>query len=264
MEEQKPSKFLVRGSSPLRSTNLTKTTEQVAPWFCVITIYLYYMIITEGILALTKFQYRQLTYFLSQVRTVADEILFVDYSADYGMWYKPNAKIIVNALNKKSNELHTRLYQMPPIQFYFYPGSNWTARYNNPTIDINLSYLSRNNDHNNIEIIWWHKVKSSIVHEWIHHKQSLKIPKKAIDWIGSDDPEYFLKPDQEHMTIAASEVEDLRSLLNTIDPKRIISQLKKFGITRYNLKTLKQSHPKAWKRIMKNAIMYALHAPGEE
>ena len=104
----------------------------------------------------------------------------------------------------------------------------------------------------------WNQLYSAIVHEWVHHKQYIRRPRRITPLEFNTTAEYFGNSD-EQMAWGVEETEYLRKLLKTTSSKRILQLLRRQGIsTNPHLKKLKTTNYTAWKNIMKHAIATAL------
>lgn len=212
--------------------------------------HIYIHMLNEGILKLTTSQTRQLVGFIIRMRKISDAAIINKNN---------KGTTICVLLNDAAESYQSKTHQMVPIRFYFSSEMPWEAQYINNTLQLNLYRGISKHDGKYIQIIWWNRAYADIIHEWIHHKQYIRMPKAAVNWASADDRnKYFSKTDQEHMAWAAEEVEVLKQLLKTTDAKRILQQFRKMGLTNASLRVLKKQNPKAWRKILKNAIMYVL------
>lgn len=203
-------------------------------------------LVNEGILKLTTAQMRQLDALIDILKSK-----FPLNEKGY------DVKTLIDKMTDITWEYHNKTNQFPYITFYYDESSKEYAYYHrkNPhDININLAPLSFR-DQKKIKNVIWGKVKAKIIHEWIHKKQYIRGGATGAD--AQQHWEYFNQP-REMMPWAAMEVEELKSLLRTADPDRILRILKRLGLTDPSLKKLKQTNHKSWRRIMKNAILYAL------
>lgn len=129
---------------------------------------------------------------------------------------------------------------------------------------INAANYSRNNSGYYIFKIKKEELLISFYHEFIHYKQSILRKDKSGDYTLSSDwnkeDKYWSRP-WENQAWAVQYVEYLKNKMNIKNPSNILSQLKKMGVIHDpSLNQLKKENLLAWKRIMKNAIMYAIQA----
>lgn len=203
-------------------------------------------LVNEGILKLTTAQTRQLDELMRALRK--------DYPPN-----KEGYPIVstMRHFNQICLEFHQNQYNFPQVFFVFDSDKNdygWFSSADPKRLYLNLYTLTHHKDEQILRILW-PKVRSTIIHEWIHKKQLRLGGQRAHN--AQSTWEYFDQP-QEMMPWAAMEVEEMKALLRTADPNRIIRILKRLGLTGPSLKKLKQTNPKSWKRIMKNAVMYVL------
>ncbi len=134
---------------------------------------------------------------------------------------------------------------------------------NDNAIYINLRFLTKFTLDKYDNVAYFNSIdvdelKSAIVHEYIHFKQDV-LRKAKQSRYETDYEKYnknYWKQPWEHQAYAGGYLEYLRSKLKYIKPNDILRSLKKLGFVHAKrLDDLKRTNLKAWKNIMKNAIM---------
>lgn len=106
-----------------------------------------------------------------------------------------------------------------------------------------------------------HLLGEIIVHEYVHFKQDALRNKNQGKYelpLDYNDASYWKQP-WELQAQAAEYLQYLKGRLNYTDPSDIVNNLRKLGVLHdRDLNRLKRTDLKAWKRVMKNAIMMTL------
>jgi organic radical activating enzyme len=110
-----------------------------------------------------------------------------------------------------------------------------------------------------IKDIDWPEFLNTLVHEYGHFLQGMEKSKlKSYDTLQTPRLSYFRDP-YEQQAWALGWLESMKEKLNTADPREILQVLRQYGVMDdITLRDLKKTHPKAWKGIMKQAIMSAV------
>lgn len=176
------------------------------------------------------------------------------------------ANDLINSLNLYSDKINTFDVK---IKYIFAYNTLLNASYDHVNNEIVINIINASNYSRDRNGYYIFKIKKeelliSFYHEFIHYKQSnLRIDKSGdytlpSDWNNKD--KYWTQP-WENQAWAVQYVEYLKNKMNIKNPSSILSQLKKMGVIHDpSLNRLKKENLHAWKRIMKNAIIYAIQA----
>ena len=158
---------------------------------------------------------------------------------------------------------NTRRWSVP-IKFVIDPYARFAGQYDRFTgaITINLESIIKWKTEGVISIDYM-EMRNIISHELIHHKQDMMKSPHAVNPFRSKKP-YFNRG-HEQGAWGAEAVEKIRQDFEPFNLKghdltqHVVRYLRNHGLTDARLKVLKISNLKAWKKIMKRALLATLY-----
>ena len=132
------------------------------------------------------------------------------------------------------------------------------------TIVVNLDPCLDYSDPINQQKIDSEKLFELISHEWVHFKQNIAIKKSGKDGMHSVSRNIYKNTKYENikweqMAFAKQELDWIKRNLKITSPSRILKHLKQNGLSdNWFESKLKQKNPKAYKSILKYAVMFVL------
>lgn len=216
--------------------------------------------LNEGMIKITPSEKNAIKRYFSQLLRYINK----QFVGEEGRTVAIDSYNVVSLLNDYSNEINPFPFKIK----YFFSASRDNAYYSHDSETISIN-LHGSVDYNRTlygDFIFGVKPNElflSFIHEFVHYKQDISRKSKSgdkyklpTDW--NDKEKYWARP-WENQAWAAQYIEYLRDKMKIKDPKKILGQLKKMGVLHNpDLNRLKKTDLHAWKRIMKNAIMYAL------
>ena len=224
------------------------------------------MIIKEGMITITPEEKNTIHKYISSLCNHINK----QFEGD-GRTISYSVPIVIIAINDYSDKINPFGI---PIKYIFSIG-NSNASFNNKTKTITINVISvakysrpsvHTFDYSDYSI-WGIRKEDLIplfIHEYIHYKQNTARTEKSgpynISKNWSEKGIYLTRP-WENQAWAAEYIEYLRNRMKIKNPKQILNQLRKMGVMHNpDLEKLKKQDIQAWKRVMKNAIMYALQS----
>lgn len=173
---------------------------------------------------------------------------------------------VLSSFNRHTSEIAPK-YGLDRVRWSFYTNYDDVEAYYDPEyseISINVGNMvpDSKEEISNQEVDFA-KMRESIYHEWVHFKQDEKLKKTHTKGLSTFEKMYqktaYHDIKWEQMAIAREEIEWIKNHTKEIDSEWITRWLQRWGLSdAKESDQLKETNPKAYKRIMKYAIMFLL------
>lgn len=191
------------------------------------------------------------------------------YNKNLGGYVNKSDTAVCSAIKQYANEISSKHHLDKIFWRFVYEVENvnkagYIPKYNE--IFINLVFcVKKPKERLGGQAIDFNTVTVFIYHEWVHYKQDIHVQKKHSKGIGLGgffdmyNKTAYHDIKWEQMALARQEIEWIKQRIRKVKPDEVMKWLREWGLmSDPGVIKLKNSNPKAYKRILKYAFMYIL------